>query len=89
MIDDAAIMIGIFISIVLYFRPTKMIPALVVLVAAGSVGLVDWVVDTAGVVVDQADGVADDSVVAVEVADLVDPIDDLVVPADLVGPVRK
>ena len=64
-------------------------PALVVLVAVGSVGLVDLVVDTAGVAVDQADGVADDAVAAVEVADLVDPTDDLVVPADLVGPVRK
>ena len=59
-------------------------PALVVLVVVGSVGLVDWVVDTVDVVVDQADGVADDSVAAVEVVDLVDPIDDLVVPADLV-----
>ena len=58
-------------------------PVLVVLVAVGSVGLVDWVVDTAGVVVDQADGVADGAVAAVEVADLVDPIDDRVGLVDL------
>ena len=40
-------------------------------------------------VVDQADGVADGAVAAVEVADLVDPIDDLVVPADLVALAQK
>ena len=58
-------------------------PVLVVLVAVGSVGLVDLVVDTAGVVVDQADGVVDGAVAAVEVADLVDPIDDRVGLVDL------
>ena len=64
-------------------------PTLVVLVADDFVGSVDWVADAVGKAVDQADGVAGDSVAVVEVADRVDPTDDLVVPVDLAGPERK
>ena len=64
-------------------------PALVVLVAAGSADLADLVVDTAGVVVGQADAAGGDSVVAVEVAGRVDPTDDLADPAVPADPVQK
>ena len=61
-------------------------PALVVLVVVGSVGLVDWVVDTAGGVVGQVVGVDGDFVV---VAGRVDPTDDLADAADPADPVQK
>ena len=63
--------------------------ALAVLVVVGSVGLVDWLVDTAGGVVGPAVGVDGGSVVVAEVAGRVDPTDDLVDPADPADPVQK
>ena len=51
--------------------------------------MADRVADAVGAAVDQADVVDGDSVVVAEVADRVDPTDDLVVRVDLAGPERK